>query len=103
MSSFGTGIAGLIGGVVVMMGLFAFAQRRWVAGLAWLLGGMALIALLTYLDKPGSDSLKLGKMQETRPLADSFQPASSRPKVLSVQAPRADETANRASPVHDRG
>lgn len=65
MSSFGTGIAGLVGGVVLMMGLFAFAQRRWVAGLAWLLGGMALIALLTFLDKPGSDSLKLGKIYET--------------------------------------
>jgi uncharacterized membrane protein (GlpM family) len=64
VSSFGTGIAGLVGGVVLMMGLFAFAQRRWVAGLVWLLGGMALIALLTFLDKPGSDSLKLGKIYE---------------------------------------
>lgn len=60
MSSFGTGIAGLVGGVVLMMGLFAFAQRRWVAGLVWLLGGMALIALLTFLDKPGSNLLEFG-------------------------------------------
>lgn len=60
MSSFGTGIAGLVGGVVLMMGLFAFCQRRWVAGFAWLLGGMALIALLTFLDKPGSNLLELG-------------------------------------------
>lgn len=64
MSSFGTGMAGLVGGVVLMMGLFAFSQRRWVAGLAWLLAGMALIALLTFLDKPGSNSLQFGKIHE---------------------------------------
>ncbi len=69
MSSFGTGIAGLVGGVVLMMGLFAFCQRRWVAGLAWLLAGMALIALLTFLDKPGSNLLELG--ESTRLTADS--------------------------------
>ena len=65
MSSFGTGIAGLVGGVVLLMGLFAFSQRRWVAGLAWLLAGMALIALLTFLDKPGSNLLELGEIHET--------------------------------------
>lgn len=69
MSSFGTGMAGLVGGVVLMMGLFAFSQRRWVAGLAWLLAGMVLIALLTFLDKPGSNLLELGEY--TRPTADS--------------------------------
>lgn len=65
MSSFGTGIAGLIGSVVLMMGLFAFSQRRWVAGLLWLLAGMAVIALLTFLDKPGSNLLELGWIYET--------------------------------------
>ena len=68
MSSFGTGIAGLIGGVVLMMGLFAFCQKRWVAGLTWLLAGLGLIALLTFLDKPGSNSLQLGKVHETSSL-----------------------------------
>lgn len=52
-----------------MMGLFAFSQRRWVAGLAWLLAGLALIALLTFLDKPGSNLLQLGEY--TRLTADS--------------------------------
>lgn len=65
MSSFGTGIAGLIGSVVLMMGLFAFSQRRWFAGLLWLLAGMALIALLTFLDKPGSNLLEFGGIYET--------------------------------------
>jgi uncharacterized membrane protein (GlpM family) len=64
VSSFGTGIAGLVGGVVLLMGLFAFSQRRWVAGLAWLLAGLALIALLTFLDKPGSNLLEFGEIYE---------------------------------------
>lgn len=65
MSSFGTGIAGLVGSVVLLMGLFAFSQRRWVAGLVWLLAGMAVIALLTFLDKPGSNLLEFGWIYET--------------------------------------
>jgi predicted cobalt transporter CbtA len=55
MSAFGTGIAGLVGGVVLLMSLFSFSQRKWTAGCAWLLSGLALIALLTFLDKPGSN------------------------------------------------
>lgn len=54
MSAFGTGIAGLIGGVVILMSLFSFSQKQWKAGCVWLLSGLALIALLTFLDKPGS-------------------------------------------------
>ena len=53
MSSFGTGIAGLVGTVVFLMGLLSFCQRRWLVGCAWLLSGVFLIGLLTFLDKPG--------------------------------------------------
>jgi len=60
MSAFGTGIAGLIGGVVILMSLFSFSQKQWKAGCAWLLSGLALIALLTFLDKPGSHSSEMG-------------------------------------------
>jgi hypothetical protein len=56
MSSFGTGLAGLVGGVVLLMSLFAFCQKQWKAGCVWFLSGLALIALLTFLDKPGSRS-----------------------------------------------
>lgn len=54
MSSFGTGIAGLVGTVVFLMGMLSFAQRRWAIGCAWLISGVLLIGLLTFLDKPGS-------------------------------------------------
>lgn len=54
MSAFGTGLAGLIGGVVLLMSLFSFSQKHWKAGVLWLLSGLVLIALLTFLDKPGS-------------------------------------------------
>ena len=67
MSSFGTSIAGLVGGVVLMMGLFALFQREWRAACAWFLSGLALIALLTYLDKPGSHP---SETQETRGARD---------------------------------
>lgn len=60
MSAFGTGIAGLVGGVVLLMSLFSFCQRRWTAGWIWLVSGIGLIALLTFLDKPGSHSSELG-------------------------------------------
>jgi hypothetical protein len=56
MSSFGTAVAGLAGGVMLMLSLFALLQRKWTEGCAWLLSGLALIALLTFLDKPGSYS-----------------------------------------------
>jgi dipeptide/tripeptide permease len=64
VSSFGTGMAGLVGGVVLLMGLFALFQRRWLAALAWLLAGLALIALLTFLDKPGSNLSEFGEIYE---------------------------------------
>ena len=54
MSSFGTGLAGLVGTVVFLMGLLSFCQRRWLVGCAWLISGVFLIGLLTFLDKPGS-------------------------------------------------
>lgn len=54
MSAFGTGLAGLIGGVVILMSLFSFCQKQWKAGCIWLFSGLALIALLTFIDKPGS-------------------------------------------------
>ncbi|MFO0698687.1 MAG: hypothetical protein U0236_05620 [Nitrospira sp.] len=54
MSAFGTGIAGLVGTVVFLMGMLSFAQRRWLVGCAWLISGVLLIGLLTFLDKPGS-------------------------------------------------
>ena len=66
MSSFGTSIAGLVGGVVLMMGLFALFQREWRAACAWFLSGLALIALLTFLDKPGSHSSEPVETRETR-------------------------------------
>ncbi|MCP9449626.1 MAG: hypothetical protein NNA21_06145 [Nitrospira sp.] len=66
MSAFGTGIAGLIGGVVLLMSLFSFSQKNWKAGFLWLLSGLVLIALLTFLDKPGSQWSQSGDPQVTR-------------------------------------
>lgn len=54
MSSFGTSLAGMVGSVAFLLGLFALAQRRWLVGCAWLISGVLLIGLLTFLDKPGS-------------------------------------------------
>jgi hypothetical protein len=54
MSSFGTGLAGLVGTVVFLMGMLSFCQKRWIVGCAWLISGVVLIGLLTFLDKPGS-------------------------------------------------
>ena len=65
MSSFGTTIAGLAGGVMLMLSLFALSQRKWTEGCAWLLLGLALIALLTFLDKPGSYSSESTKPRAT--------------------------------------
>ncbi|MBH0202051.1 MAG: hypothetical protein HP496_07080 [Nitrospira sp.] len=66
MSSFGTSIAGLVGGVVLLMGLFALFQREWKAAFVWFLSGLGLIALLTFLDKPGSHPSEPLKTRETR-------------------------------------
>jgi predicted cobalt transporter CbtA len=66
MSSFGTSIAGLVGGVVLMMGLFALFQREWRAACVWFLSGFALIALLTFLDKPGSHPSESFETRERR-------------------------------------
>jgi predicted cobalt transporter CbtA len=65
MSAFGTGIAGLIGGVVLLMSLFSFSQRKWKQGFIWLLCGFLLIALLTFLDKPGSQWPPFGSSNVT--------------------------------------
>ncbi|MCP9439428.1 MAG: hypothetical protein NNA20_08300 [Nitrospira sp.] len=66
MSAFGTGIAGLIGGVVILMSLFSFSQKNWKAGFLWLLSGLILIALLTFLDRPGSQWSQSRDTQVTR-------------------------------------
>lgn len=66
MSSFGTSIAGLVGGVVLLMGLFALFQREWRAACVWFLSGLALIALLTFLDKPGSHPSEPVETPQTR-------------------------------------
>ncbi len=66
MSSFGTSIAGLVGGVVFLMGLLALFQRQWKAACAWFLSGLALIALLTFLDKPGSHPSEPVETRQTR-------------------------------------
>ena len=52
MSSFGSTLAGLVGGVMFMMSVFGFLNRKWKAGCAWFLASLAMIALLTFLDKP---------------------------------------------------
>lgn len=52
MSSFGSTIAGLVGGVMFILSLFAFRDRNWKAGCAWFFASVTLITLLTYLDKP---------------------------------------------------
>jgi protein-S-isoprenylcysteine O-methyltransferase Ste14 len=66
MSAFGTGLAGLVGGVVLLMSLFSFCQRKWTAGCAWLLSGVVLIALLTFIDKPGSSWSVSSEAREAR-------------------------------------
>jgi predicted cobalt transporter CbtA len=52
MSSHGSMLIGMIGSLMFLLSTFAFGQRNWKGGLLWLLVGMALIAFLTYLDKP---------------------------------------------------
>lgn len=52
MSSHGSMLIGMIGSVMFLMSTFAFGQRNWKSGFLWLLVGIGLIALLTYLDKP---------------------------------------------------
>jgi hypothetical protein len=40
-----------------LISAFAFSQRNWKGGLLWLIVGAAVIALLTYMDKPSSNLL----------------------------------------------
>lgn len=46
---------GMIGALMFLVSLFSFAQRNWKGGLCWLLSGVGLIALLTYMDKPSAN------------------------------------------------
>jgi hypothetical protein len=45
---------GIVGAVVFLLAVFAFSQRNWKSGCAWVVVGLGIIALLTYLDKPSS-------------------------------------------------
>lgn len=52
MSSTGTLIIGIAGGFMFLLGILAFRERNWKGGCLWFLAGIALIALLTFMDKP---------------------------------------------------
>ena len=45
---------GMVGAVVFLLAVFAFSQRNWKNGCLWLVVGIGIIAVLTYLDKPSS-------------------------------------------------
>ncbi|MDH4083580.1 MAG: hypothetical protein OEV99_08315 [Nitrospira sp.] len=55
MSATGSLIIGIVGALMFLISLFAFSQRNWKGGVCWLLSGVGLIALLTYMDKPSSN------------------------------------------------
>jgi uncharacterized membrane protein YeaQ/YmgE (transglycosylase-associated protein family) len=57
MSANGSMFIGIVGALVFLISVFAFSQRNWKGGFLWLLVGAALIAFLTYLDKPSSNLL----------------------------------------------
>lgn len=48
---------GIVGALMFLVSVFMFSQRNWKGGLLWLLVGVGLIALLTYMDKPSSNLL----------------------------------------------
>jgi predicted cobalt transporter CbtA len=54
MSATGSMFIGIVGAVVFLLAVFAFSQRNWKNGCVWLLIGLGIIALLTYLDRPSS-------------------------------------------------
>ena len=55
MSATGSLLIVMVGALMFLISLFAFGQRNWKGGLCWLLFGVALIALLTYMDKPSAN------------------------------------------------
>jgi hypothetical protein len=52
MSAAGSMWIGTVGAVVFLLGVFAFSQGNWKGGVRWLLVGVAVISILTYMDKP---------------------------------------------------
>ena len=57
MSASGSMFIGIVGALMFLISVFMFSQRNWKGGLSWLLVGVGLIALLTYMDKPSSNLL----------------------------------------------
>jgi predicted cobalt transporter CbtA len=57
MSATGSMFIGIVGALLFLISVFSFSQRNWRGGLYWLLAGTALIALLTYMDKPSANLL----------------------------------------------
>ena len=57
MSASGSMFIGIVGALMFLISVFLFSQRNWKGGLSWLLVGVGLIALLTYMDKPSSNLL----------------------------------------------
>lgn len=57
MSASGSMFIGIVGALIFLISVFMFSQRNWRGGLVWLLVGVGLIALLTYMDKPSANLL----------------------------------------------
>jgi hypothetical protein len=57
MSASGSMFIGIVGALMFLISVFMFSQRNWKGGLLWLLVGVGLIALLTYMDKPSANLL----------------------------------------------
>lgn len=54
MSATGSMFIGIVGAVVFLLAVFSFGQRNWKSGCVWLLVGLGIIIVMTYLDKPSS-------------------------------------------------
>ena len=54
MSATGSTFIGIVGAVVFLLAVFAFGQRSWKTGFVWLVVGIGIVTVLTYLDKPSS-------------------------------------------------
>jgi predicted cobalt transporter CbtA len=52
MSSTGTLLIGIGGGIMFLLAVLALRERNWKGGCLWFIAGLALIALLTFMDKP---------------------------------------------------
>lgn len=48
---------GIVGALMFLISVFMVSQRNWRGSLVWLLVGVGLIALLTYMDKPSANLL----------------------------------------------